>query len=295
LAADGHQVVVLTRNAGAARSKAPAGAQLVSWDLQPGGAWETALDGVDAVVNLAGESIAGLPWTAARKRRIRDSRVNTTRAIVAALAGPNRPKVLVNGSAVGYYGDSGDRLLPETAPAGNDFLASVVQDWEREALAAEAAGVRVALIRTGIVLTARGGALVPIALPFKFFLGGTMGYPNQWVPWIHLADEVGLIRLALATPTVRGPLNAVGPEPVTMQTFCQTIGRILGRPSWLPGAAFGMKLVLGEQARVVLASMKVVPAVAQAHGYQYLYPTHEAALRAALRPDAVPSTTTRAA
>jgi uncharacterized protein (TIGR01777 family) len=142
--------------------------------------------------------------------------------------------------------------------------------------------VRVVLIRTGIVLAASGGALRPIVLPFRFFLGGVMGRPDQWVPWIHLADEVGLIRLALDNPAVSGPLNAVGPEPVTMSTFCQTIGRLLGRPTWLPGAALGMKLFLGEQATVLLASQRVVPAVAQQAGYGFQYPTHEAALRAAL-------------
>jgi hypothetical protein len=284
LLADGHQVVVLTRDAAAARRKVPAGAQAVGWDMRPGGEWESALDGADAVVNLAGATVAGLPWTAARKRRIRESRVNATRAIVAALAAANRPRVLVNASGSHFYGDGGDKPLPETAPAGHDFLASVVRDWEREAVAAEASGVRVALMRSGIVLAAEGGALTPMALAFKFFLGGTLGYPHQWVAWIHIADEVGLIRLALENPALKGPCNAVGPEPVTMETFCRTIGHILGRPSWLPGAAFGMKLVLGEQATVLLASQKLVPAVVQGLNYQYVYPTHDAALRAALRP-----------
>jgi uncharacterized protein (TIGR01777 family) len=275
---------VLTRDPARAGAKLPAGAQAVGWDLQPGGAWEATLDGCDAVVNLAGESISAWPWTADRKRRVRDSRLQATRAIVGALAQPGRPRVLVNGSAIGYYGDGGDRPLPETAPPGGDFLASVVGEWEREARAAEAHGVRVALARTGVVLAAEGGALTPIALPFKFFLGGVMGRPNQWFAWVHLADEVGLLRRVIDTPDLAGPINLVGPEPVTMAAFSRTIGRILGRPTWLPGAALGMKIVLGEQSTVALASQRVIPEVAQRLGYQYAYPTHEAALRAALRP-----------
>jgi uncharacterized protein (TIGR01777 family) len=286
LLADGHAVTVLTRDPARAQSRAPTGAQVVGWNLQPGGAWESALDGADAVVNLAGESISAWPWTAGRKRRIRDSRVDATRAIAAALAQPGRPRVLVNGSAVGYYGDAGDRPLPESAPPGADFLAAVVVEWEREARAAEAHGVRVALARAGVVLAAEGGALAPIAVPFKFFLGGVMGRPEQWFPWIHLADEVGLLRLAIDTADLSGPINLVGPEPVTMATFSRTIGRVLNRPTWLPGAALGMKIVLGEQSTVVLSSAKVIPEVAQRLGYQYAYPTHEAALRAALRQEA---------
>ena len=302
LLADGHQVVVLTRDAAGARTRLPAGAEAVAWDLQPGGAWESVLDGADAVVNLAGESIGSGLWTAARKQRIRGSRVDATRALAAALARPNRPRVLVNGSAVGYYGDRGDEALPETASPGADFLASVVQEWEGAARAAAAHGVRVVLVRSGIVLAPQagtgppialpvkflrgepiaGGVLAMLALPYRFFLGGTMGRPNQWVPWIHLDDEVGLIRLALDTPALSGPLNAVAPEAVTMGAFCRTIGRILGRPTWLPGAAIGMKLALRDQAVVVLASLKVMPAVAERFNYQFVYPTHEAALRAAL-------------
>jgi uncharacterized protein (TIGR01777 family) len=282
LLTDGHAVVVLTRDAARAGARLPARAQAVTWDLQPGGAWETALDGGDAVVNLAGATVAGLPWTAARKRRIRDSRITATTALVAALAAPNRPRVLVNASAVGYYGDGGDAPLPESAPAGHDFLASVVVDWEAAARTAEAHGVRVAMIRTGIVLSPAGGALTPIVLPFRFFLGGVMGRPEQWVPWIHIDDEIGLFRLALENPAASGPINAAGPAPVTMAAFSHTIGRLLHRPTWLPGAAFGMKLLLQEQADVVLASLKVVPAAAERHGYRFRYPTHEAALREVL-------------
>lgn len=279
----GHQATVLTRDAARAGARLPAEVEAVTWDLRPGGAWEAALEGADAVVNLAGESVASGLWTAARKRRIRASRVDATRAIVAALARPGRPRVLVNGSAIGYYGDSGDRPLPETAPAGSDFLASVVVDWEREARTAEAHGVRVVRLRTALVLAAAGGALVPIVLPFKFFLGGTMGRAGQWVSWIHLDDEVGLIRLALENASLRGPMNAVAPEAVTMEEFCRTIGRILRRPSWLPGVAIGMKLLLREQSDVLLASQRVLPKVAERAGYQFRYPTHEAALRAVLR------------
>jgi hypothetical protein len=282
LESDGHRVTVLTRDPARARTTLPAGVQAVGWNAGLDGDWPAALDGADAVVNLAGESIAGGIWTAARKRRIRESRVLATRAIVAALAAPNRPRALVNGSAVGYYGDGGDLPLPETAPAGSDFLASVISDWEREARAAEAHGVRVALIRTGIVVAREGGALPLLALPFRFFLGGSMGRPAQWVPWIHLEDEVGIIRLALEQPAASGPINAAGPEPVRMAAFSAGIGQALGRPSWLPGASIGMRLLPGGQGAVLLASQKLVPAAAQALGYRFVYPTHTAALEAAL-------------
>lgn len=290
LLADGHAVVVLSRNAPRARPRLPASAEVVTWEQQPGGVWEAALDGADAVVNLAGETVAGLPWTAARKRRIRNSRITATTALTGALAAPNRPRVLINASAVGYYGDGGAAALPETAPAGHDFLAAVVVAWEAAARAAEAHGARVALIRSGIVLSPEGGALTPIALPFRFFLGGVMGRPEQWTPWIHIDDEIGLIRLALEHSAASGPINAAGPEPVTMATFSHTIGRLLGRPTWLPGAAIGMRLLLGEQADVVLASLKVVPAVAERLGYRFRYPTHTAALRAVLLGEPAPAT-----
>ena len=279
---DNHAVTVLTRDAARAQPRLPAGATALTWDASPGGVWETALEGADAVVNLAGDPISAIPWTPARKRRIRESRMRATRAIVQALDAPNRPRILINGSGVHYYGDGGDQLLPETAPPGSGFLESIVQDWEAEARAAEAHGARVALIRTGIVLAREGGALPLLALPFRLFVGGTMGRPEQWVPWIHLDDEVGIIRLALERAEASGPINAAGPEPVTMKTFSEGIGRVLGRPTWLPGAAIGMRLLPGGQGDVLLTSQKIVPAVAQGLGYQFRYPTHEAALRAAL-------------
>jgi hypothetical protein len=222
--------------------------------------------------------VAGGLWTTARKQQIRASRLAATEALVAALAAPGRPRRLVSGSAVGYYGDRGDSELSEAAEAGHDFLAEVCRAWEQAAQAAEQYGVRVVRLRTGVVLAPRGGALTPIVLPFRFFLGGVMGWPQQWLPWLHLDDEVGLLRLALEHPAVSGPLNAVAPEPVTMSRFCQTIGRELGRPCWLPGAPIGLKLLLGEQANVVLASLKVVPAAALALGYRFRFSTHEAAL-----------------
>lgn len=288
LLADRHEVIVLTRDLPRAQARLPGQATAVAWDLQADGAWTTALDGADAVVNLAGEAVAGGLWTAARKERIRTSRLMATRAIVAALAAANRPQLLINGSAVGYYGDGAERELTETAPAGSDFLAGVVREWEAAAREAEHLGVRVVLIRTGVVLAAQGGALVPIVLPFRFFLGGTMGWPNQWFPWIHIDDEIGLIRLALDNSAASGPINAVGPEPVTMTTFCQSIGQVLGRPSWLPGAPLGMKLLLGEQSQVLLASLKVVPDAARALGYQFIFPTHRLALQAALGKESAP-------
>ena len=245
---------------------------------RPRPALVAAVNGADAVVNLAGEPIAGKRWTRAQKARLRSSRIDTTRTIVEAIADvQHKPKILLNASAVGYYGPRGDETVTEAEPAGGDFLAGLCREWEAEALRAEPHGVAVVRLRTGIVLGRGGGALAKMIPPFKFFIGGTLGSGRQWMPWIHLKDEVGIIEHLLAAG-VGGAVNAAAPEPVRMKEFCATLGKTLGRPSWAPVPAFVLRLALGEMADVLLTGQRAVPAEAERRGYRFQYPTLRGAL-----------------
>ena len=275
LRGDGHTVTVLTRG--------PSGAGRVHWDPEaPAGEWTSALDGSDAVINLAGDSIAGGRWTARRKALIRDSRVKSTRALVSAIRAARRPpQVFVSGSATGIYGSRGDEPLTEDSAPGSDFLGSVGIEWEREALAA-ASVTRVVLARTGLALDTSGGALPQIARPFYFFAGGPLGSGQQYMSWIHRDDWVELIRWSLSNTAVTGPLNATAPNPVTNREFASTLGRVLRRPGRVPTPAFALRLALGEMAEALLLSgQRVVPARAQSLGFAFRYPLLEPALRAA--------------
>ena len=239
--------------------------------------------GVDAVVNLAGESIFGRRWTAAQKARIRDSRVAGTRRLVAAmgaLPAEARPKVFVSGSAIGYYGPRGDQELQEDAPAGQDFLAEVCREWEKAALEAEALGIRVVLVRTGIVLGKNGGALAQMLTPFRLGIGGPIGAGKQWMSWIHLDDHVSLMLHAIATPALAGPVNATAPRPVTSRGFAKTLGKVLRRPAFLPTPRLALKLLFGESADILATGQRVLPARALASGFAFAFPDLEPALRA---------------
>src|SRR2546426_10460410 len=233
------------------------------------------VDGADAVVNLAGASVAGKRWTPAYKKEIVDSRLLTTRALIDAIRSAKRkPRVLVNASAVGYYGGRGDEVLEESAAAGSDFLASVGRQWEAEA---QRAPVRAVQVRTGIVLSARGGALGQMLPPFKAFVGGPIGTGKQWFPWIHLADEVGLI-LWVLDGTVRGALNAVAPNPVRMKDFAHALGSALHRPALFSVPALVLRLGLGEMAEVLLEGQRAVPRKALDGGYRFRFPELKGAL-----------------
>lgn len=275
---DGHEVVVLTRRAGLSL---PEGVRAEAWDARTPGPWRRVLAGADAVVNLAGESIAARRWTPAQKRRILESRVHATRALVDALAEAEpRPRVLVGGSAVGYYGPRGDEEVTEAEPAGDDFLARVCVAWEQEARRAEDLGVRVALLRTGVVLGRGGGALPRLVLPFRLFLGGPLGSGRQWVPWIHRDDLVDLIRFLIGRPDAAGPFNGTAPRPVTQAELCRALAAVLRRPCWLPAPAPLLRLALGEMADALLLSgQRAVPARAQALGFRFRYPDVADALR----------------
>jgi hypothetical protein len=275
LIARGDSVVALSRSGAAGIG----GALDMRWDPAEGPPPAAALDGADAVVNLAGVPIGGKRWTADRKREIRESRTLTTRLIVDALSQEGAPPVLVNGSAVGYYGTT-EETVDETSPAGSDFLAETCVAWEREAIRATEHGVRVVLARTGIVLARDGGALPQMALPVKLFAGGPIGGGRQWIPWIHIDDEVGLLLLALDSPDLSGPLNGSAPEPARQRDLVKALGSALGRPAILPTPAFPLRLAMGEMATLALEGQRAVPAVALAAGYEYAHPDLEAALRA---------------
>lgn len=234
------------------------------------------LEGADAVVNLAGASVAGKRWTPAWKAEIEESRVRSTRAVVEAIArAARKPKVLVNASAVGYYGGRDDELLDEAASPGADFLANVVRQWEAEA---QRASVRSVQVRTGIVLSKRGGAMEKMLPPFKAFVGGPIGSGKQWFPWIHIADEVGAI-LWCIDRELTGPVNLVAPGIVTMKDFAKALGRVLHRPAWAPVPAAPLKLLLGEFAGSLLEGQRAVPKKLLDSGFRFRFPDLDAALR----------------
>ncbi|MBI4323331.1 MAG: TIGR01777 family protein [Candidatus Omnitrophica bacterium] len=246
-----------------------------------------ALDGVEAVVHLAGENIIGR-WTPEKKTRIRDSRVNGTRVLaesLARLAPP--PQVLVCASAVGYYGDRGEERLQEDSPAGSGFLAEVCREWEAATLPAVQQGIRVVNLRIGMVLSPQGGALAKMFPAFRLGLGGCLGSGRQYLSWIALDDLLEAITFALAAPNLRGPVNAVAPTPVTNRAFTKTLGRLLGRPTLCPVPAFAARLVFGEMAQeLLLASARVMPAALLASGFAFRYPDLDGALRHLVGKDA---------
>ena len=270
LARQNHTLTLLSRKPRAH----PRGAniQWMVWDGGVPGSWQTALNGADGVINLAGEPIAAKRWTAARKQALRSSRIDTTRALVSAIAKANqKPKFLINASAVGFYGPHGDETLTEESPPGHDFLAQLCVAWEAEANKAKEHGLRVALVRTGIVLGKGKGALAKMVPPFKFFVGGRLGSGKQWFPWIHLDDEVGLIKFLIDNDKAEGPFNATAPNPVTMDEFCKALGKVLNRPSWAPVPASLLSLMLGEMAEMLLTGQRALPAAALKLGYQFKY------------------------
>lgn len=270
LLAAGHRVAVLTRAPG--RAGLP-GVQYVAalGDVGP----------VQAVVNLAGEPLTEGRWNPARKQAFLDSRIGTTRALLAWMHGlPTRPQVLVSGSAIGYYGPRDGTPLDESASPGHDFAATLCRHWEAEAVKAEDLGVRTCLLRTGIVLDRDGGALARMLPPFRMGMGGPMGDGRQWMSWIHRDDLVGIILWLLADPDIRGACNGTGPAAVTNAEFARTLAHALGRPAWVRTPAFALKLAFGEMAGLLLTGQNVVPARALREGYRFQYPTLDAALRA---------------
>ena len=272
----GHQVTVLSRRPDAARVLLPAGVRAIGDPAE--------LDGADAIVNLAGASIVGGRWSAARKSLLLGSRLDTTRRLLTWIGQLQRPPaVLVSASAIGYYGPRGDEDLDEDAAPGVDFAARLCRDWEDEALQAEALGIRVCRLRIGIVLGAGGGALSSMLPPFRLGLGGPMGSGRQWMSWVHRADLVALILWLAGNDAASGPYNGTAPQPLRNADFSRLLGRVLRRPAILATPAPALRLLLGEMADLLLGGQKVLPRRAQAQGFAFRYAEAEAALREALQ------------
>ena len=286
LLARGHAVVILTRDVREQSSHL----RYVTWspghELPPRefGGWPAEIDGADAVINLTGASLDGGRWTRKRKEVLRQSRIESGRALVDAMRQASRkPSVFVSGSACGYYGTPDDTILDESFPPGDDFLSSLCVDWEANATPASALGVRVVLLRSGLSLAPDGGVLKKMMLPFKFFVGGPVASGRQYISWIHLDDWTGIVTWALGDATVSGAINATAPTPVTSREFTKSIGRAMRRPSWLPVPAFALRILFGEMADVVLSrGQRVVPKRALAMGYTFKYPDVDSALDAVI-------------
>ena len=284
LLADRHDVVILTRDA--TRGPIDGSARPVQW-VPNGrtGPWAAELDGAGAVINVAGESIAGKRWSPEHKRGILDSRVRSTRSLAEAIRSATAPAaVFLSVSGVGYYGLRGDEVLSEDMPPGSDFLARVCVQWEAEATRAASAATRVVCMRNGLVLEKDGGALPPMLPPFKFGVGGRVGSGRQYWSWIHRQDWIDLVRWILRTPTVTGPLNATAPNPVTNAEFAHALGQALHRPAFMPAPAFALRLLLGEMADALLLSgQRAVPSKATHLLFTFKYPNLQEALQAIFR------------
>ena len=278
----GHEVVALSRYPFQAKAALPELAAAHVWLPTEAEPPEAAWDGVDAVVNLVGEPIVGR-WTALKKRAIYDTRIQATRNLVDGIRQlAHRPTVLVNASAIGYYGNRGEAKLAEPEPPGEGFLPGLTKDWEAAAASAERLGVRVVRLRVGFLLGRDSPFLKPQLPLFKLGLGGPMGSGEQWWPWVHLDDVIGLYRRALEDDGMSGPVNATAPAPVRQRDFAKAVGRVLGRPALLPAPTLAIKLVLGEFAVEVLDSRRVLPRAAEAAGYAFAYTELDVALRDAL-------------
>jgi uncharacterized protein len=275
LTTGGHQVVRIVRSGGGTAS------DKVFWDPSKGQIDATRLEGLDAVVHLAGESIAARRWNAEQKSRIRDSRVQGTKLLCETLAGLKQPpKILVSASAIGFYGNQGDKECTEESLFGNGFLPQVCQEWEAATEPCNKAGIRVVPMRFGVILSPAGGALASMLPPMRLGLGGRIGNGRQWMSWIALDDAVGAIHHALVTDRLRGPVNAVSPHPVTNREFTKTLGKVLWRPTLFPLPAFMARLVIGEMAdELLLSSTRVVPEALLNSNYRFLYGDLENALR----------------
>jgi uncharacterized protein (TIGR01777 family) len=279
LARGGHTVCRLVRPQSPGGEGAKKGF-VVAWNPETGELGGAGV-GADAVVNLAGASIADGRWTTQRKELLCSSRIETTRALVGALAKMNaRPSVLVSASAIGYYGDRGDETLTEESKPGGDFLAGLAQEWEAEALKAEALGIRVVLARFGIILAREGGALPKMMLPFKIGVGGKLGSGQQWMSWVTLEDVAGILRFAIENAPVRGAINIVSPQPLQNAEFTKALAKAMRRPALFPAPAFALRLALGEMAgALLLSSQRVLPRAIEKLGYRFLHSDLFAALK----------------
>jgi uncharacterized protein (TIGR01777 family) len=280
LAGAGHEIIVLTRAAERA-SGLPAGARAVEWDGRTAAGWGALADGASAIVNMAGATIARPHWSAAYTRQIHDSRTNAGSAVTEAIrAAAAKPAVLVQMSGIGYYGDTGDRIVDENSPAGSDFFAQVCRDWEASTDAVEAMGVRRVIVRTAPVYGPGAGIYRLVALPFRFFVGGPLGNGAQYAPWIHLTDWLRSMKCLIDDPQARGVYNVTVPDPLTQKESARIFGRILGRPSFMPAPAFVLRLALGQAADLLLLTgQRAQPKRLLDSGFRFRYPDLAGAIR----------------
>ena len=283
LCAQGYEVVVLSRLPYKVKDL-PAGADVAGWDGSSSEGWDHLVDGAHAVVNLAGEGIASKRWTYAQKRRLRDSRIQSTHGIVAAIrAASRKPAALLQASAVGYYGNTADEEVDERHAPGTGFLADLSQEWEDVSAAVEEIGTRRVLLRLGVSLSAAGGMLPRVLLPFRFFVGGAMGSGQQWVPWIHVEDTVRALEFLLAHEELAGPVNVCAPHPVQFSDLARAIAKTLKRPAVFRAPSWAIRLGMGEMADVVLHGQRTLPVRLAEAGFAFQYPGIDDALSALLR------------
>ena len=272
LIANDHEVTILTR----ARKESSERLRFIQWDWNNHGNLTELVSGVDVVINLTGESVVNKPWSEKQKEILFKTRINPTREIAKAINNASiKPKKLISASATGFYGNTLDAKITEDSPPGSDFLANLCKQWEEEALKAE---TDVAILRIGIVLGKKGGALERMAAPFRMFFGGPLGSGNQWMSWIGIHDLIGLINFTLQNENVKGIINATSPNPVTNKEFSTVLGKVLNRPSFIPVPAIALKIMLGEMANILLTGQRVYPERALSYGYKFKYSNLEAAL-----------------
>jgi len=274
-----HDVVLLSRNPGAARQLEKDSLKIVQWDGKTVGSWSQFIDGADAVINLSGENIAAKRWSESQKTRLINSRIDPTRAILQSInQATKKPRVLVSASAVGYYGNFGDGDVTETQPKGEGFLSNLCEQWEQEALYAEKYGLRVVLLRIGIVLEPSGGALKKMLPPFKLLIGGPLGSGKQWFPWIHREDVLNVILFALENDSLSGAVNAASPSPVTMKEFACSLGKVMGKLSWISVPSVILKIGLGEMSEMLLGGRRIIPKKLLDNAFVFQYPDLDNAL-----------------
>lgn len=279
----GHEVSLLTRG-----SKAPKFSggtpEAFQWDGKSPGAWHEGVEQADVVINLCGESVVNTRWSDAVKKRLSSSRTAPTRALVNAIRNASRkPCALINASAVGYYGNSGDTILTESSGVGSDYLAELCEAWEESACRASADGIRVVLLRIGVVLGSQGGVIQKMRMPFSLYTGGPLGSGKQWVPWIHISDLIRIIERVSVDSRISGPCNACSPDPETMTAFSAAMGRAMNRPSWLQAPEFALKILLGERASVITSSYRAIPDKMLKQNFKFDYEKLDSAMEAVVR------------
>jgi len=279
LVSDGYEVIALSRNRIRGKEILGEKVKVVEWDSRSAKGWESYADGAQAVINLAGENLSSGRWTRKKKQSILKSRLNAGSAAVEAVKlAKKKPEVVIQASAIGYYGPRSDEIIDESSSAGKGFLADVAKQWEHSTEEIESMTRRV-IVRTGIVLGRNGGALPRLVQPFRFFLGGPLGSGKQWFSWIHLEDEVKAIRFLMEKESAQGPLNLTALEPLKMRDFCRILGKILKRPSWVRIPGFALRLFLGEMAKeMLLSGQMLVPKRLMEEGYKFIYPEARLAL-----------------